>query len=271
MIKLKAMLGMVHAPIGLFLILLVAIPLSLSGSFHTGVFLALPFALAVMGSFPLNDYRDIEKDRVNKPHRPLPSGILQPGTALILGISFEVAATACALIVSDSIGDFLFYVLLVIGAVLYNGALKLFGPAKGVYTAIFLCMPFYFVAHRSDGLNDLLFVFGVCLFFIGRELYMDIPDVMGDSIAGMLTLPQVIGEKRSHVVSVALMACGLMLVPAAALSMAGALLLGAFCCLGVCGITLQGGFGVVTRPSILQLWFPFILCVLITLVAGFSA
>ena len=270
MIKLKAMLGMAHAPIGLFLILLVAIPLSLSGSFHTGVFLALPFALAVMGSFPLNDCRDIEKDRVNKPHRPLPAGILRPRTALILGIGLEAAAIVCARFVSSSIGDFFFYVLLVIGASLYNVALKLFGPAKGIYTAIFLCMPFYFVAHRSSGLDDALFVFGVCLFFIGRELYMDIPDVSGDSLAGMLTLPQVIGEKRSHIVSVALMTCGLMLVPAAALSMTGTLLLGVFCCLGVCGITLQGGIGVVTRPSILQLWFPFILCILITLLVGFS-
>ena len=82
----------------------------------------------------------------------------------------------------------------------FNVALKLFGPAKGVYTAIFLCMPFYFVAHRSSGSDDVLFVFGVCLFFLGRELYMDIPDVSGDSLAGMLTLPQIVGEKRSHIV-----------------------------------------------------------------------
>jgi len=76
--------------------------------------LALPFVLASMGSGAVNDFYDSDKDRINRPYRPVPSGILSRSFALRYG-SFLMGASVflglmlarkccygCALLLSGS-------------------------------------------------------------------------------------------------------------------------------------------------------------------------
>src|SRR5207302_3479503 len=49
-------------------------------------FSALPFFLSAIGAFALNDYYDIEKDKLNKPYRAIPSGKLSANFVLWYGI-----------------------------------------------------------------------------------------------------------------------------------------------------------------------------------------
>jgi len=58
--------------------------------------LALPFVLASMGSGAVNDFYDSDKDRINRPYRPVPSGILSrfvcsPYGSFLMGAAFPWA------------------------------------------------------------------------------------------------------------------------------------------------------------------------------------
>jgi 4-hydroxybenzoate polyprenyltransferase len=76
----------------------------------------------------LNDWFDIEVDRVERPERPLPSGRIARGHALVVGI----ALLACGLGLAWTIGNTSRNValLLVAAVLLYDGLLKstVFGP-----------------------------------------------------------------------------------------------------------------------------------------------
>jgi len=47
-----------------------------------------------------NDYTDLRSDRVNRPHKPIPSGAISPGKAKNVGIGLMVAAIPVALLTS---------------------------------------------------------------------------------------------------------------------------------------------------------------------------
>src|SRR5215213_715526 len=54
--------------------------------------LALPIFLIISSTFILNNINDVERDRVNHPTRPLPSGLISLGFATLLyGILFLAA------------------------------------------------------------------------------------------------------------------------------------------------------------------------------------
>ena len=55
------------------------------------VFPLLASALATASSFAINDYLDVDIDRINNPERPIPSGVVSRKSALRFGIALFLA------------------------------------------------------------------------------------------------------------------------------------------------------------------------------------
>jgi len=150
----------------------------------------------------LNQVTDLEADRINKPGRPIPSGLVSPGEALRLAGWLYVAAfvlaaavgpqctllagTAAILTVMYSAPPFR------LKAVPYLANLVIAVP-RGVLLKVagWSCVrdfgrlePWYIGA-----------IFG--LFLLGATTTKDFADVRGDEAAGFRTLPVVLGPRRA--------------------------------------------------------------------------
>ncbi|MBP1909801.1 geranylgeranylglycerol-phosphate geranylgeranyltransferase [Methanolobus bombayensis] len=147
----------------------------------------------------INDYFDIEIDRINKPERPIPSGKISLKTALY----FSLALFAAGTIIAASINIICGAIALVNSLLLiyYASTLKrtaLFGNiAVGYLTgSTFLFGGAVFFEH--GGINGVFVLFLLStMATIAREIVKDIEDIEGDREDGAKTLPIVIGPKKA--------------------------------------------------------------------------
>jgi len=85
------------ASLGAFIGGLIAVGLEMQLLFSLPVLLAVlaVFAITAAGNV-INDYLDLEADKVNKPDRPIPSGKISKNTALAFSLLLFVFGNACA-------------------------------------------------------------------------------------------------------------------------------------------------------------------------------
>mgnify|MGYP001986828656 CR=1 FL=1 len=87
----------------------------------------------------MNDVIDLEVDRCNRPHRPLPSGRLSAGAALAVSALLGVTGLTLAFVAGIIPGLIAFAV--VIGLALYNWFLKRVGLAGNVLVSLIAIAP----------------------------------------------------------------------------------------------------------------------------------
>ena len=144
------------------------------------------------GANVINDYFDLEIDRINRPSRMLPSGRLARGEALRLAIFLF----ACGNIISILAGiPLLTLALLTTGLLVwYSADLKKRPAAGNVAVSLATGMAFVFGAVAGGdwlaGAVPGMFAF---LFHFGREIIKDIEDRAGDASGQARTLPLVYG------------------------------------------------------------------------------
>lgn len=169
----------------------------------------LPFSLAAMGGFCLNDFLDIEKDRQNRPYRALPRGIIQPLTILSLSILLLLVATITIFFVAESKFDYLIYFSVVGGLAAYNVVLRISAGFKTIYTGLISCLPFVLVIFKYQYPHEFwIFPLSVLFFVSGRELWMDVYDIEGDRQYGLRTLPVLVGENITSTLGALCLAVG---------------------------------------------------------------
>lgn len=182
----------------------------------TNILFSLPLLYAGVAAFlvcafgnVVNDLKDIEIDRINNPHRPLPSGSANRIITSLLAVILFLTAGACSL----SLGLY--------PSLLVNGAL-----------IILLAYAFYFkktvlgnfivalVSGMSFILGGLMTHNSLCLvpfvfsFFIHtpREILKDVIDREGDEAGGAASLPIILGIVPSYRISASLLcALGILL------------------------------------------------------------
>lgn len=145
---------------------------------------ASPLLFVYMCSFIANDLDDIEKDRVNHPERPLPSGHITPAVAVILYfICLALALFSTRHYVSPGIA-FLYYALTAFH-ISYGYIVDSLPSFKAPYCAAMNTIPILIIASQYDEVR--LYVAAASIFFLilGREVCMDIRDRPGDSISFM--------------------------------------------------------------------------------------
>lgn len=230
-----------------------------------------PFSLAIalsllvpvfseMGSFALNDYLDIETDRLNgKKDRPLVKGTVSPAFAL----RFSAFALALSAFLAFFINMQAFGIALIFNAlaIAYNWKLKDLPLLGNAYIALTMAIPFLFGNFVvAAELSPLVLVLAALGFVAGsaREIIKSAQDMEGDMKArGSKTLPVIIGRRPAVGIAIALylsfiplsalpFAMGLVpgLVPGILIGMADATIL------AVCVKSATGGYGFARNASL---------------------
>lgn len=166
-------------------------PLAVVMGFVTG------FAICAF-SMVVNDYYDIEVDRVNQPTRPLPSGDVSKTGAIGIAVVVLLAGFAATALLQD-LEAVLIVALYTLLAWLYDFRAKRYGLAGNLIVASSLAIPFIYGGVISGGrvLESLLLFMASTSFLagVGREVVKAMADVPGDQKRGVRSYAGVHGMK----------------------------------------------------------------------------
>lgn len=152
-----------------------------------GLSLSKSFPLLFIGmcTFIANDLDDVERDRINHPERPLPSGHVKPEIAAALYFLCLASALFSTKFYIHSNVSFWYYLLLAV-SISYGHVVECFPGFKSLYVAGAISVPVLIVAISYPNDRRLCCATGsVFLLVLGRELCMDIVDRSGDEASFM--------------------------------------------------------------------------------------
>jgi geranylgeranylglycerol-phosphate geranylgeranyltransferase len=147
----------------------------------------------------INDYFDAEIDAINRPGRPIPSGTVSKGSALLYATYLFIAGITLSLITNNGICILIavFNSLLLIG---YAAKLKS-TPLLGNVAVSYLSASIFLFGGAFSGwegfIQNLPLALITFLAMIARELLKDAEDVEGDSVGGARTLPVHFGVRTT--------------------------------------------------------------------------
>jgi len=165
----------------------------------------LVVALVIGGGNALNDYFDLEVDRVNHPYRPLPMGKIPPENAKIFAIFLMAMGLVLALPLVTL--PTLITLSAILCLIFYNTRGKWIPVVGNLVVSIISGLVFLFVGAVANNLKIMIFPFLFAfLFHLAREVVKDVQDFQGDLIGNPikktnLTLPHLIGKRKALVFS----------------------------------------------------------------------
>jgi 4-hydroxybenzoate polyprenyltransferase len=167
-------------------------------------------ALLSAGLMVHNDYYDLPSDRVTRPNKPLPSGIIRPETAKWTGFGLMAAAVLVAMFGRwMDFGELDFQTALMVAFVFIVG---LYYNARGKYTGIWGhvmvaigvgLIPYVGAMPFGDYMSMAPLAAGIGVMEVGREIMVCAGDIEGDRAAGFSTLPVKVGQRKSLLVTLA--------------------------------------------------------------------
>jgi geranylgeranylglycerol-phosphate geranylgeranyltransferase len=164
-----------------------------------------------------NDYTDLESDKVNRPHKPLPQNIISPETAKYTGLALMFLTVVIALFIGfanpieSSYTPFglniplaLLTIAVVIIGVIYNQS----GKYSGIWGHIMVAfgvgaIPLWGAVALQPQISRLMLPLALSIFVmeIGREIMVCAGDIKGDIEAGYKTTPVRMGRIKSMYVA----------------------------------------------------------------------
>jgi geranylgeranylglycerol-phosphate geranylgeranyltransferase len=168
---------------------------------------ALVVALVAAGGYVINDYYDVEIDRINKPYRPLPSGRVKLSTARNLAVILFIAGVALS---------FFLNWLAVLVAILaslalweYARRLKRSGIPGNLVVATFSALSAFYggIAYFSGNWVYYASIPTIYIFFftLAREFVKGVEDYEGDKANNVRTLAVIGGVRKAWIVSKAIL------------------------------------------------------------------
>jgi geranylgeranylglycerol-phosphate geranylgeranyltransferase len=153
----------------------------------------------------LNDYFDLETDKVNAPYRPIPSNAVTPAEALLLSVILVITGLILSYLLSFTSLIIVIFLLLI--GFLYNRQFKKSGLPGNLMVSISVGMTFIY-GGISVGLpfNKMIWFFGIiaALIDLGEEIAADSMDIKGDMLISSNSLAIKYGQQKAIKVSVAI-------------------------------------------------------------------
>ena len=153
-------------------------------------------------AFVLNDYIDIEIDRINVPHKPLPKGIISKEAALIYGVFLSILGLFFPLFISIDVFLFAFFTFTI--SILYNVYGKKTGFLGNLMVSFCMAITIVFGAYIVDGsVNQIpiLIFFLIFLSNTGREITKGIADAEGDKRKNVKSVVLLFGKKKAAILA----------------------------------------------------------------------
>lgn len=150
----------------------------------------------------LNDYFDVETDRINSPDRPIPSNLVTPNQALWLSILLMISGLILSYLIS--ITSLVISICLTVIGFLYNRRYKQSGLPGNIMVSFSVGMTFiYGGANVGSPFNKVVLFFGLIatLIDLGEEIAADAMDMEGDSIINSNSLAIKYGKTTAIKVS----------------------------------------------------------------------
>ena len=150
----------------------------------------------------LNDYFDVESDKINAPERPLPAGLVTERDVVLLSI----VVTMLGFITSYLISLEALLVVILVWAVgfLYNWRFKKAGFIGNLMVSFSVGMTFIFAGVTvGKPFETIVWFFAaiVMLIDLGEEIAADAMDIEGDRQAGSSSLALVLGRENALKIS----------------------------------------------------------------------
>lgn len=176
-------------------------------SFSTAFLLpALAPFFIVLASFALNDFQGFESDKANKRFdRPLVSGKIRRAHALYSAMLFYLLGLVSLTYVNTT--AFAIGLAFAILSFFYDSLLKRIPLVGNAFIASSMSIAFIYgnavLTNSLSNLNYFILAFAGMAFFsgLGRELLITLRDVKGDKKAGMLTLPMLLGKRKTVILA----------------------------------------------------------------------
>ena len=178
--------------------------------FYTSIGMAVVFFFTAAGN-TLNDYMDRETDKINHPERPIPSGNIDPKTALGYSMIMFGAGIVLSFLLERWIPQ-----IIVISAVLlmiaYETRFKKEGLEGNIIISALTGMVFIFGGSIYGELH-LPILLGLLAFLatVGREIVKDIQDLKGD--INRNTFPMRVGPEKAEMTAVGFILGAIILSP----------------------------------------------------------
>lgn len=165
-------------------------------------------------AFAINDYWDIDKDRINHPERPLPSGRISRLQAKRLAVSLFSTALLLAIPLGASP-----LLLVTVSALLlwyYSPLLKYNGILGNVLVAALVSALILLGALVAGRPLAVLYPMGfLFLFILAKEIVWDVHDAMGDRAQGTVTIANLWGDRVAFQIVWGLLGLLLLSIPGA--------------------------------------------------------
>lgn len=150
----------------------------------------------------LNDYFDLETDKINAPNRPLPSGIIKTSQVIFLSIITALIGLTAAFLISY-LALFVAIIFWIIGF-LYNWKLKRTGLLGNLMVSTSVAITFIFGGIVvGNPWNIVVWAFSAIAFFIdlGEEIAADALDMEGDKKINSQSIAIKYGENTAIKIS----------------------------------------------------------------------
>ena len=170
------------------------------------IILISSISLWTIFSHGINQIYDLEVDKVNKPHFPLPSGVLSVAQAWVISIGTGLGAILLGFCVLPTSTNIVFSLGMVLVSIVYS--VPWFGVRKsawipklmGVFVrgALWPLVSYIGACQIAGGATDhseyLGFILSFAILFcIGMNTFEDIPDIEGDRRYGYASIAQELG------------------------------------------------------------------------------
>ena len=167
-------------------------PMFALGKFASINIIALGFITVFLISasiLVLNDYFDLETDKINAPNRPIPSGLVSPKEALIFSILLFLLGLYLSFLIS--MPAVICIIILAVIGYLYNSKFKKNGLFGNILVSISVGMTFIYGGITvGDPFNKTVLFFGLiaALIDLGEEIAADSMDAEGDKLINSTSL-----------------------------------------------------------------------------------
>lgn len=150
-----------------------------------------------------NDYFDVETDRINAPHRPIPANMVSPSEALFFSIILLLLGFALSYLVG--IEALIFSACLALIGFLYNRQFKKNGLLGNLLVSFSVGMTFIYGGLTVNApFNKMVLFFGLiaALIDLGEEIAADAMDIEGDRLINSKSLAIKFGKSTALKISV---------------------------------------------------------------------
>lgn len=149
----------------------------------------------------LNDYYDALTDKINKPSRPIPAGLVKRRSALIFSVVLFIISIGLSYFVN--LTGFVIALIVTLLLILYSAKLRDFPFLSNSVIALLTGLAFVYGGVAVKSINGAIIpaIFAF-LFTLSREVVKDIQDIKGDQLAGMSSIPINWGRNKAVFISI---------------------------------------------------------------------